>query len=100
MSKAIILSFIVLLVCLFLKMSVFAAMLTASGVYFFVGGQVTPYILDQRMISGVESIPLMAVPFFIGAGACMNDQRTTRRIMEFCEVLTGELPGGLAQVNI
>ncbi|MCI8834937.1 MAG: TRAP transporter large permease [Ruminococcus sp.] len=100
MSKVIILSFIVLLVCLFLKMSVFAAMLTASAVYFFVGGQVTPYILDQRMISGVESIPLMAVPFFIGAGVFMNYSGITRRIMDFCEVLTGKLPGGLAQVNI
>ena len=100
MSKVIILSFIVLLVCLFLKMSVFAAMLTASAVYFFVGGQVTPYILDQRMISGVESIPLMAVPFFIGAGVFMNYSGITRRFMDFCEVLTGKLPGGLAQVNI
>ena len=52
------------------------------------------------MIAGVESFPLLAVPFFILAGNLMNIAGVTGRIYTFALALVGWMKGGLAQVNI
>ena len=52
------------------------------------------------MIAGVESFPLLAVPFFILAGNLMNIAGVTGRIYAFAVDLVGWMRGGLAQVNI
>ncbi len=57
-------------------------------------------ILAQRMFTGVDSFPLMAVPFFVLAGELMNRGGTTRRLIDFANVLVGRIPGGLAHTNI
>ena len=57
-------------------------------------------IVTQRIVSGTESIPLLAVPFFVCAGVYMNYSGVTERIMNFCSVVTGRMTGGLAQVNV
>lgn len=90
----------VLLACLMLKVPVFIAVLSGSVAYFALSGQTSPLIIAQRFSSGVESVPLLAVPFFVCAGVFMNYSGVTQRIMDFCCVLTVRLWGGLAQVNI
>ena len=57
-------------------------------------------IVADRMVNGVSSFSLLAIPFFVCAGIFMNYTGVTKRIMDFCEVVTGRLPGGLAQVNV
>ena len=57
-------------------------------------------IVAQRMIAGVESFPLLAVPFFILAGNLMNIAGVTGRIYNFAVALVGWMKGGLGQVNI
>jgi len=52
------------------------------------------------MIAGVESFPLLAVPFFILAGNLMNIAGVTGRIYRFAVALVGWMKGGLGQVNI
>lgn len=60
-----------------------------------------PYtILAQRMVYGVNSFPLLAIPFFILAGKIMNTGGITDRIYEFADRLAGHMRGGLGQVNI
>ncbi len=60
-----------------------------------------PYtILAQRMVYGVNSFPLLAIPFFILAGKIMNTGGITDRIFDFAARLTGHMRGGLGQVNI
>lgn len=59
-----------------------------------------PIVFAQQAITGVESISLLAIPFFVCAGIMMNYTGVTARIMGFCEVLTGRMYGGLAQVNV
>lgn len=60
-----------------------------------------PYtIIAQRMIYGVNSFPLLAIPFFILAGRIMNSGGITDRIFDFCHKGVGHLKGGLGQVNI
>src|ERR1700754_807401 len=56
--------------------------------------------LAQRMIAGVESFPLLAVPFFILAGNLMNIAGVTGRIYSFAVALVGWMRGGLGHVNI
>ena len=94
------LSAIVMLAALFLKVPVFVALLSGSALYFFLDPDVNPVIFAQRTISGVESIPLLAVPFFVCAGVFMTYTGVANRILNFCEVLTGRMSGGLAQVNV
>jgi len=54
----------------------------------------------HRMISGIDSFPLLAVPFFILAGNLMNNAGITNRIYDFALALVGWLKGGLGHVNI
>ena len=91
---------IVMLIFLFLKVPVFASVLAGSVTYFFLTPGISGRIFAQRVISGVESIPLLAIPFFVCAGVFMNYSGVTKRVMDFCEVIMGRVPGGLAQVNI
>lgn len=91
---------VVMLVLLFLKVPVFSSVISASVIYFVMTPTVSTKIMAQRITSGVESVTLLAVPFFICAGVLMNYSGVTKRIMAFAEVLTGRLAGGLAQVNI
>ncbi|MFG1212825.1 TRAP transporter large permease [Xanthobacter flavus] len=76
------------------------AMAGASLVYILVSGTVPDVVIAQRMIAGVESFPLLAVPFFILAGNLMNIAGVTGRIYAFAVALVGWMRGGLGQVNI
>ncbi len=54
----------------------------------------------QRMTTGVDSFPLLAIPLFILAGELMNQGGIARRLIRFAKALVGSLPGGLAHVNV
>ncbi|MCZ4094089.1 TRAP transporter large permease [Sinorhizobium psoraleae] len=78
-----------------------AISMAAASVLYLVFYNVAPDIIAaQRMIAGVESFPLLAVPFFILAGNLMNSAGVTGRIYAFAVALVGWMKGGLAQVNI
>ncbi len=57
-------------------------------------------LVAQRMFTGIDSFPLMAVPFFILAGDLMNRGGTTARIVRFADSLVGHIRGGLAHTCI
>src|ERR687893_2354624 len=90
-------SFLVLMI---LGVPVAISMAVASLLYILATGMVPDVIVAQRMIAGVESFPLLAVPFFILAGNLMNIAGVTGRIYSFALALVGWMKGGLAQVNI
>jgi TRAP-type C4-dicarboxylate transport system permease large subunit len=90
-------SFLALMI---LGVPVAIAMAVASLAFILISGTVPDVILAQRMIAGVESFPLLAVPFFILAGNLMNIAGVTGRIYAFAVSLVGWMRGGLAQVNI
>lgn len=100
MNNVLILAAIVMLVLLFLKVPVYIAVLGGSLVYFVMNPGINPIVFAQQAIVGTEKISLMAIPFFVCAGIFMNYTGVTKRIMDFCEAVTGRLPGGLAQVNV
>lgn len=100
MNEVLALASIVMLLLLFLKVPVFISVLGGAAVYFVLNPNVNPVVFAQQSIVGVESISLLAIPFFVCAGIMMNYTGVTARIMDFCEVLTGRMFGGLAQVNV
>ncbi len=54
----------------------------------------------QRLVSGVHSFSLLAIPFFILSGEIMSQGGISRRLVHFSNALVGQIRGGLAQVNI
>ena len=100
MSTAVSAGLILVLVLLFLKVPVFVSMIAGSVAYFFLNPDINAMILAQRVSSAIQSTSLLAVPFFVCAGVFMNYSGVTRRIMALCDVLTGRMWGGLAQVNV
>ena len=57
-------------------------------------------LLAQNMVAGVDSFPLLAVPFFILAGELMNSGGISRRIIEMAQTWVGHIRGGLGFVAI
>ncbi len=85
---------------LLIGVPVAVSMAAASLLYLGIYNVAPDIIAAQRMIAGVESFPLIAVPFFILAGNLMNIAGVTGRIYRFALSLVGWMKGGLAQVNI
>lgn len=57
-------------------------------------------VIAHRMINGLDSFPLLAIPFFILAGALMNTSGVTERLFDFAKSLVGWMRGGLGHVNV
>ena len=72
----------------------------SSLLYIIVSGSVPDFVVVHRMIGGIDSFPLLAVPFFILAGNLMNSAGITNRIYDFAVATCGWMKGGLAHVNI
>ncbi|EWY37173.1 hypothetical protein N825_21540 [Skermanella stibiiresistens SB22] len=57
-------------------------------------------IIAQRLVAGVDSFTLLAIPLFILVGHLMNDSGATTRLFGFANALVGHFRGGLAHVNV
>jgi tripartite ATP-independent transporter DctM subunit len=77
------------------------ALLLGPGLSLLIDGE-TQYFpaLLARFYNGIDSFPLLAVPFFILAGEIMNAGGITSSIVRFAQSLVGHVRGGLAQVNV
>ncbi len=76
------------------------AMAGASLVYILWVGNLPGFAVIHRMIGGIDSFPLLAVPFFILAGNLMNNAGITNRIYNYALALVGWMKGGLGHVNV
>jgi tripartite ATP-independent transporter DctM subunit len=56
--------------------------------------------MAQRVVTGLDSFSILAIPFFILAGHVMNRGGIAKRLIDFAKAIVGALPGGLAHVNI
>jgi len=65
-----------------------------------IGNVDTAYIIAQRMAGGVESFPLLAIPFFIISGYLMGEGGMARRLIDFASAAVGWCKGGLGYVNV
>ncbi|WP_419906792.1 TRAP transporter large permease [Hoeflea sp.] len=89
------------LIFLMIGLPVFFALLAAPGILLLLADQPRDFaLLYKNVYNGMNSFPLMAIPFFMLAGELMNRGGITLRIVEFSQSLMGHLRGGLAHVNI
>lgn len=91
---------IVFLVLMSSGIPVAIAMAGASLLYILISGDLPGFAVVHRMIGGIDSFPLLAVPFFILAGNLMNNAGITNRIYNYALALVGWLKGGLGHVNV
>ena len=76
------------------------AMAGSALIYILWSGNLPAFVVIHRMVSGIDSFPLLAVPFFILAGNLMNNAGITNRIYNYALALVGWLKGGLGHVNV
>lgn len=89
------------LLLLLVGLPVFFALILSPGLLLWLNGQERDIALLYRNVyNGMDSFPLMALPFFVLAGELMNRGGITTRLVEFSQALMGHLRGGLAHVNI
>ncbi|WP_116598022.1 TRAP transporter large permease [Primorskyibacter marinus] len=89
------------LVFLMIGLPVFFGLLAAPGILLWMNGQERDVALLYRNVyNGMDSFPLMAIPFFMLAGELMNRGGITMRLVEFSQAMMGHMRGGLAHVNV
>jgi len=96
----IVLLFVMLFVMIAVGIPVGIALAGSSAVFVALWGTVPEMVVAHRMVNGVDSFPLLAVPFFILAGNLMNTAGITERIFDFAKALVGWMRGGLGHVNV
>ena len=89
------------LVFLALGLPVFFGLIASPGILLWLNGDDKDLVLLYRnLYNGMDSFPLMAIPFFMLAGELMNRGGITLRLVEFSQALMGHLRGGLAHVSV
>lgn len=73
--------------------------LGAAAAFFF-KGSMPLLVVPQRMFGGMDSFPLMAIPFFVLAGNLMAAGGISRRLIRLANALAGRITGGLAIVSV
>jgi tripartite ATP-independent transporter DctM subunit len=87
------------LILLRIPIAISLALSAVIALFLFEGGNVIQ-LITQRMYPVTRSWVLLAIPFFMLAGAIMETGGLTRRIVDFSNALVGSLPGGLAAVTV
>lgn len=77
----------------------FSMAIAAAAYMHFVSG-IPLQGLVQRMAGGIDTFPLLAIPFFILAGNLMNTGGITDRLVAFAKALVGHITGGLSHVVV
>lgn len=92
-------AFVTLLVFIFLGFPIFLATLI-TGIVFLVNDGIPMQLIIIRMFGSINSLALMAIPFFVIAGNIIMHAGITEKIMDFANSAVGFMKGGLGHVNI
>lgn len=88
-----------LLALMLLRVPIAFSLALSSFAYILYSG-LPPVLLMHNMVNGMDSFPLLSIPFFILAGALMNGAGITARIFGFARAIVGWMHGGLGHVNV
>jgi len=91
--------FVSLFALMALRVPIAFSLALSSFAYILYSG-LPPVLLMHNMVNGMDSFPLLAIPFFILAGALMNSAGITARIFGFARAIVGWMHGGLGHVNV
>jgi tripartite ATP-independent transporter DctM subunit len=92
--------FVIMLALFALGAPIAWSMAFAAAAYMVLGPHVPLHGMVQRLIGGIDTFPLLAIPFFILAGNLMNTGGITDRLVTLARVLVGHITGGLAHVSV
>ena len=68
--------------------------------FLFIDTTTQPYMVMMKVMNSTASYSLLAIPFFVMSGSIMNYGGIADKLMDFAEIITGHMRGGLAQVNV
>ncbi|MCI9355471.1 MAG: TRAP transporter large permease [Firmicutes bacterium] len=92
--------FVTLIVCLVLTVPIGFSLGIASLAYILYTKQLTFGFIAQNLVTGCDSFPIMAIPFFVFAGELMGGGGISRRLLNVANVFFGRIRGGLAIVTV
>ena len=91
---------LVFLLTLVIGVPIAFTMLVAGLAAVWVQGSLPPLVAVQQMFAGLDSFPLMAIPFFILAAELMTGGALTEVLLRFASQLIGHVRGGLGHTNV
>jgi tripartite ATP-independent transporter DctM subunit len=91
---------LLMLVLFLVNIPIAFGMAIAAMSFFMVADGLPLRVFVQKLVQASDSFPLLAVPFFICAGAIMNHAGITRRLLNLADALVGHMVGGIAQANV
>lgn len=97
MNSALVLVFLLALIA---GVPIAFAMVIAGLAAVWVHGGFDPMVTVQQMFSGIDSFPLLAIPFFILAAELMSGGALTEVLLQFAARLVGHVRGGLGHANV
>ena len=89
---------ILMLVLFALETPIAFAIAISALSFFLIDGEVPFNIFVQKMVTATDSYPLLAIPFFVLAGAIMNKAGITGRLLALADAMVGHMTGALAQM--
>ena len=92
--------FATLIICLVLTVPIGFSLGIASLAYILYTKQLTFGFIAQNLVTGCDSFPIMAIPFFVFAGELMGGGGISRRLLNVANVFFGRIRGGLAIVTV
>lgn len=92
--------FAIMLGLLILGVPVAFSILSSGIVFLLVTNEKPIVLIVQRLTTGLDSFPLLAVPLFIVVGNLMDRGGISKRLVKWCIALVGRFHGGLGIVTI
>lgn len=92
--------FVTFLILIVLTVPIGFALGISASFWIWLTNNVPFIMLPQRMVGGIDSFPLLAIPFFIFAGKLMLTGGISKNIINVASVFVGRFQGGLAHINI
>lgn len=92
--------FIVMFALIFIGLPVYLSILGSGAMFLVVTGIKPLLLVSQRMTTGLDSFPLLAIPLFVLVGELMDRGGISKRMINWADALMGWVPGGLGVVTI
>lgn len=91
---------IAFLILIFIATPIAFSMGASATIALIFQGNVPLVVIVQKLFAGMDSLPMLAIPFFMLAGALMETGGISKRLVSFAYVLVGHLKGGIGMVTV
>ena len=98
--ESVLICVVIVFVCLMLSLPIGVSLGLGTAVAMATAATTPTILVAQKAFSGLDSFPLMAVPFFMLAGNLMTTGGIARRIVHVADLLVGKVTGGLGMATI